>query len=595
MRLFPTLGVFAIGVGLCGCGGGGGGSAMPVSAAAAIPQTASTPLPSAPPSAATISSTAGVIAISPVANSVTGVIAPGSSSVIVAALSTAEVAGVSVLPLENVGISLATGAAQAHTIAPLAATALEQNSAPMLPVERFAAEDAASIRAALSRAVITSGAPAARQAQSLPTTVGATTSLWIQTASLGAAGGSFAQLGAVLAAITAHGYIWIDASLSTVLGSPATIAAIANDFENAYASDTAHFGSAQYTTSAAGYAAYRSVRACDASGNPTGQSTPLYIDDADPRIAVFVANTHSLGSGVGGYFNSANFWTTAAANCTLGTANVVRTNAVPMIYVGYEPSLPAGYPKDYEITEDLVRSTAHELQHLINFIDHVAVSNVPQEDVWINEGLSMLAQDLAVPRLAGTSNDVADAAAHAARYLAAPQNYSITGFSGIDTTHDGGTGALQYNCPSCYGAEYLFERYLYDRFGGDGFLRAMESGGQTSYANIAAATGSTVPSLLADFGIALVAANTGITTDPRYGFSGINLQSSLKDQFGGTLTLTGPRAANSISPGGVLNVGQYLGTYLYLGVAGLGSSGATVTISDPAGQFGLRAAIVRHP
>jgi hypothetical protein len=584
MRVFPTLGVFVLGAALCACGGGGGSGQA--ATAAALPPAAAAVAASA---AASISSASGPVAISPVANTVTASIAPGAGGLIVAALSTAEVAGVAALPLENVGVSFSGGAPQARTRFVLGDDAAAP--AALANVERFAAEDAAALAGARARIVVANGAPAARAAQSLPTAPGATASLWIQSASLGAAAGAFAQLPAVLAAVTAHGYIWIDASLPALIASPTAVAAIAADFENAYASDTAHFGAATYTSEAAGYAAYRSVRACDASGNPTSGATPLYVDDADPRIVVFVVNTHSLGSGVGGYFSAVNLWTAAAANCTLGSASAIRTNAAPMIYVGYEPDLPAGAPANYEFAEDLVRSTAHELQHLINFVHHAVLSNGAPEDTWINEGLSMLAQDLAVPRLAGTSNDVADAVTHAARYLAAPQNYSITGFSGIDATT---AGALQYDCATCYGAEYLFERYLYDRFGGDAYLQAMESSGLTGYANIAAATQNALPSLLADFGVALAASNTGVTTDPRYGFTGLNLQGTLKDQFGATLTLSGPRPASSIAPGGVLNLGQYLGTYLYLGVSGAGTSGGTVTITDPAGQFGLRGAIVHR-
>jgi len=588
VRSFFTLGVFCVAISLCACGGGGGGAG-----ASAVPQAAATV---ANQGGTTISSASGSIVLSPVANSVTGIIAPGTASVTVAALSTAEVANAGTLALENMGIALAAAAPQAHAVQPLAVApaAARSSGQPQLAVERFAAEDPATLRAALAHLVTTQGAAAARRAQSLPTAVGATSSLWIQASSLGAAAGAYAQLPAVLAAVTAHGYIWIDSSLSGVIASPATVAAIANDFENAYATDTAHFGTAQYTTAAPGYAAFGSVRACDSSGNPTGQSTPVYIDDSDPRVAVFVVNTHSLGSGIGGYFTSANFWTTAAANCTIGTANAVRTNAAPMIYVGYEPSLPAGFPANYEVAEDMVRATAHELQHLISAIHHVILTNGSLEDPWINEGLSMLAQDLAVPRTAGTSNDVDDAVTHASRYLTAPQNYSITGFSGIDPPAWGGTGSLQFNCPNCYGAEYLFQRYLFDRFGGDAYLQAVESGGVTGYTNLSNATQESLASLLAEFGVALAASNTGITTDPKYVLAGLNLQGTLKDQFGNSVALSGPRAAGSLSPGGNMSVGAYLGTYLYLNVTGVGTSGATIRIDDPAGLFGLRAAIVHR-
>jgi hypothetical protein len=570
-----------------GCGGGGG-------SASSVPQ--------ASVATAALSSVNGVIALSSVGDTVTGTIPAGTASDTIAALSTAEVASLNPLPLESMGITLGAGTAQGHVIAPLgaltAATGAVQapfGAQTTPPVERYPAEDDVTIQAALSHLVRSSALQAAnRGTQSLPTTVGATTSFWIQAATLGSPSGPYAQLGATLAAVTAHGYIWIDDSLTALLSSSAAVGAIAADFENAYASDTAHFGGTDYSTAAAGYAAYASVGACDASGNPTGASTPAYIADTDPHIVVFVVNVQSLGAGVGGYFTAANFWTTGAANCTVNSSNPVRTNTAPMIYVGYQPSLPPGYPANYELAEDLVRSTAHELQHLINFVNHVLIANGPQEDRWINEGLSMLAQDLAVARMYGISNDVDDAVTHAAHYLAAPQNYSITGFSGVDAVSQGGTGALQYNCPNCYGAEYLFQRYLYDRFGGDAYTHKVELTGTSSYANLTAATGTGVPTLLADFGVALAASNTGLTSDPSYTFTGLDLESTLKDQFGGTLTLTGPHAATSVSSGANDTVGEYLGTYLYLSVSGAGTGGETITISDPAGAFGLNGAIIEH-
>jgi hypothetical protein len=99
---------------------------------------------------------------------------------------------------------------------------------------------------------------------------------------------------------------------------------------------------------------------------------------------------------------------------------------------------------------------------------------------------------------------------------------------------------------------------------------------------------------LADFGVALAASNTGLTSDPSYTFTGLDLESTLKDQFGGTLTLTGPHAATSVSSGANDTVGEYLGTYLYLSVSGAGTGGETITISDPAGAFGLNGAIIEH-
>jgi hypothetical protein len=443
------------------------------------------------------------------------------------------------------------------------------------------AEGPAELRA-LTAGLRTTSAPsgARRRPLSIPTTQGSTNAFWVAGGSLGAIGGSYTQRSATLQVVTAHGYIWIDNSLSL---SGAVIQSIANDFENAYASDTAHYGTPNYTVSAPGLA-NRYFLTCDATGTLDAGSVPIWLTPTDNKIHVFVVDTVGLGSGVGGYFSSTNYRYQAALNCTIGkngvtAQTVTRSNEVPMIYVGYNTKNP-----DYwETGEDLVRGTAHEFQHEINFVNHVILSDGPGEDPWINEGMSMLAQDFAVSRLyPGIPVDIDDAGWHAANYLTAPQNYSLTAFTGISS------GSQAYNCTHCYGAEYLFQRYLYDRFGGDAYLQKM-LGASTSYANVQQATGADPTQLISDFAIALAASGTGATSDPRFGFTGINLRATYNDQWGSPTTFAGP-ATQPLSSGS----GPYmLGSFFYLS-GDATASGKTISAKDVNGSFNLRAGVVQR-
>ncbi len=424
-----------------------------------------------------------------------------------------------------------------------------------------------------------------RRTRALPTTAGATAGLWAQNTAIGATtGGHYTQVPATLEAITAHGYIWVDTTLVSN-GQVGTSEAqqIGADFENAWASDTAHFGTELYGGQPveAEQASY-----CSASGARNGSG--VAIVPSATHTVVFVVNPASLGGGVGGYFDPANFLPDAELQCDAGArAAGIHSNEAPMIYLGwFNPTNP-----DYELREDLVRGTAHEFQHLINFVDHALLNDEPSafEDTFINEGLSMLAQDLAVPRMFPSLNhDVYDAMRHANQWLASPQSYSLTGFSGIDP----GQSAEAFNCSGCYGGSFVFQRYLYDRLGGDAYLHQVESGTATGLDHIAAIAGESDAQLLTDFGIAL-AANTagGSGASGRYALPGLPFGQSLPTQFAGRSVTVSPVGVANPTPGGGSFGGPYDGGYIFLSVPGAGSS---ISLSDSSNAIGLAAGIAQH-
>ncbi len=374
---------------------------------------------------------------------------------------------------------------------------------------------------------------------------------------------------------------------------------IAADFENAYASDTAHFASPDYPPDAPGMQGRYS--ACATGGGSQGTTQAYISEPADRRIDVMIVNGSNLG-GMGGYFSAANLMQQSALNCLNGSGTTYESNEAPFIFVGWFASSGS----TYELQEDLVRSTAHELQHLINFVNHgilapgaSSTSFNGNETTYVNEGLSMLAQDLAVARMyssQGVQFDVDDALGRANVYLAAPQNYSLSAFTGIDPSSWGGNGNPQYNCGAgCYGGAYLFERYLRDRFGGDSYTHAMETSGMTGTDNLQNATGETAASLFGDFALAMAADSLQVSSaDPRFRFGSLGLSGTYGDQFGAVHTLGG-LFAQPIS-GTSVNVSAPVGGFAFVSVPNVPASGSPVQISDRASApgFALEGGLAQH-
>ncbi len=393
-----------------------------------------------------------------------------------------------------------------------------------------------------------------RRTRSLPTAVGSVGSIYVSN------GATYKTVPSVFALQTAHTNIWIDQTLTTLTAASDAIAAIGADAENAYASDTAHYGAPEYAANAPGIAG--SYQACDASGvTITGLRAPSFIPPTDGRTNIEIVNTSAFGASVGGYFTALNYIPQAAINCSnsAASASPAYSNEAPFIFVGYTPT----NPQSFELGEDLVRGTAHELQHLINFVNRsIDLPGTANEATYINEGFSMLSQDFAVARMySSTTNDAYDAVARAKTYLSAPQNVSIVGFFGADPGLSVASG-----CSACYGGAYLFQRYLYDRFGGDAYLRAMYASGQTGATELAQVTKVPADQLFGDFAVTLAVSNTPLGAPP-YVMPGLNLRATYADQFGvaNRTTLKGPSLVTTtpLAIGATLGYQQYYGSIAY--------------------------------
>jgi hypothetical protein len=462
-------------------------------------------------------------------------------------------------------------------------------------VEAFPADDGALLRRMQTLRTAGESARALVRTQSvLPATltVGTTADVWVQKGSLSGSRVN-EQVPAILAAQTAHANIWTDASLSL---TQSDLSQVKTDVENAYASDTEHFAAPDYTSNAPGLQPQYTTCAQGGAHQGTG---PAYIQEpADRRIDVMIVNSSNLG-GLGGYFSGANLMTQATLNCLNGSGSTYESNEAPFIFVGWFPN--SGMK--YVLQEDLVRSTAHEFQHLINFVNHAILASGASsssfngyEDTYINEGLSMLAQDLAVQRMYGARGvqfDVDDAMSRANVYLSAPSQYSLTAFSGIDPASWGGNGNAQYNCGGgCYGSAYLFQRYLRDRFGGDAYTHAIETSGVIGGQNLQAVTGESESSLFGDFTLAMAADTLQVSTnDPRFEFGSLNLTGTYADQFGASTMLTGVNALPYSGNG--MNVNAPLGGVAFVRIGSVPAGGTPISVTTAAQTFALQGGLAQ--
>ena len=131
-----------------------------------------------------------------------------------------------------------------------------------------------------------------------------------------------------------------------------------------------------------------------------------------------------------------------------------------------------------EIATLLPGTFAHELQHMISFNQHVLERGGSIEDLWLDESLSSLGEELSarsyLPDTVSFSNGMFGDLYDAYFYYASPADHFLLQTS--DTL-----------LPD-FGAGWLYLRYLVDQFG-PGLTRSLEQTTLTGTANVAAQTG----------------------------------------------------------------------------------------------------------
>ncbi len=322
------------------------------------------------------------------------------------------------------------------------------------------------------------------------------------------------KITATLEAQSAHANVWVDqhslADHNQFPPGTSDFTALAGKFDGYYGIETGVFGPA--TTSNP-----LSFKQCNPGGSPATTQQPLV--DLSTGVINLVVTDALANSGEGGYFFAIDLLNQQEVNCLGGT--VPKTNALPMFVMGsdYYPDSSPGAPPPYNETfwnnSDAPRTASHEFQHFIHAVSKIFVHNIG-DDSWVDEGCSMLAEDLAANGMQ------IDTPRFSYAYLYEPGNFSLTSFTGyqrdpLSTNLDSPYGFYR-NTAGNYGMSYLFFRYIYDRFGA-GTINNLVQSSSNGVANVSQVTGESFLQLYQEWATAVAAQSTNVTSDPRFSFN----------------------------------------------------------------------------
>jgi hypothetical protein len=222
-----------------------------------------------------------------------------------------------------------------------------------------------------------------------------------------------------------------------------------------------------------------------------------------PIVNRLTLSSGSCGSYVAGFFNGADL---------SGSANGNKAE----IFYSSVPGEPAGGASCTPLSQAVVRNSApatfiHELQHMISYNQHVLIRSGTTEDIWLNEGLSHMAEELGgklyethwpCPNLppcpasagrASTAQIFPDSSqgflppnfGNAYDFFSSRQDFSLTSPTGFGTIEERGVA-------------WLFLRWLADQKGEAKFTQLVQTR-TTGTANIEAVMGESFTTLYADY------------------------------------------------------------------------------------------------
>lgn len=200
--------------------------------------------------------------------------------------------------------------------------------------------------------------------------------------------------------------------------------------------------------------------------------------DGNGKLIYVIAN---MGEDIFGYFY-------AIDKC----ADKIESNNGDILYINALYFSPF---EEYKI--DLAATLVHEFQHMAFFDTLVNRGETQTAAVWINEGLSMLAEFFCG--------------------YAEPHESYITG-----TLYNQGVSLIEDDGDSVdYGLSLLFMRYLQERFG-ESFIKGIYSSSQTGTASVEEAVGVDFNTLFEDFVKMILLTGRNVTTDSRYDIPAFN-------------------------------------------------------------------------
>jgi hypothetical protein len=254
--------------------------------------------------------------------------------------------------------------------------------------------------------------------------------------------------------------------------------------------------------------------------------------DGNGRVIIFftraVNDLTSAGSGfyVGGFFFDRDLFPRTGASACAGS------NAAEILYL-MVPDPQRGNSERAFQKQNVARRTVavigHELQHLINASRRLHVNRSPiWEEVWLNEGLSHIMEELLFYRVTG----LPVRANHGAEILGAHtrsfEEYQIDNFERLiqylASTRN--NSLMAGNTLALRGAAWSFLRYAADRRGGSerDFWFALANSKTSGMPNLKAVLGPDTPAWQHDWAVGLFA-DDHVATEARFQHAGWNLRS----------------------------------------------------------------------
>ena len=310
--------------------------------------------------------------------------------------------------------------------------------------------------------------------------------------------------------------------------------------------------------------------------------SPTDIDGNNRFIILFTGTVNALSGTSGGIVGGLQ-----ASRDLFPVAQCQASNEGEMFYMPVpDPTsvINSTYTNKAEVARRVQATLAHELQHLINAGRRIYVNDADTfEEVWLNEGLSHIAEELVYyqvsGRTRGTNINLQQVQSSQAQ-LDAVNVYQVQNLGRLITY----LKATEANSPyapndklETRGATWQLLRYAADRTGGDErpIWRAMVNAKNAGQANFNAAFGS-ITAMSRDFAITQYLDDTTIPATPAFMFPSWNFRSLLPALNNGvyplvTRSLVGAPIDLNLIGGGA--------SYVKFGVA----AGATANVTATSG------------
>jgi hypothetical protein len=363
----------------------------------------------------------------------------------------------------------------------------------------------------------------------------------------------------VLASVTAtamvvgrHSAIYLDAAAPAGGFSPSDLGQLSAQFDTVlYPLDTLAFGAPS-----------------DVDGNG------VVIILLTPMVNALVGSPECRSSFVTGFFLAADL-----APATRGSYN--DGEVIYAMVPDPGGTVSCAHPTS-QVRQIVAPTFIHEFQHMISFNQHVLVRRGAIEALWLNEAMSHLAEELGGRHYDSLSADTTAARFlfgdlyNAYLYLLSPGSHAVITTSGTDDLEQ-------------RGAQWLFLRYLVDRFG-PATTRRLEQTSFTGASNVVAAAANTpFASLLGRWGLSLYVSDLpAFAADSDLVYLHWRLRAtydSLHVNDGTTFALAYPLAPVGV-PGGAFRVvgtvSSGSGSYVDIVVAP-GEPSFTLTFTSPGG------------